>query len=68
MIHLDSHIVVWAYAKRGRLSAKARKILAAEDCQISAAVLLEIEGLFEIGRIAADAETIVSQSRTTRSD
>jgi PIN domain nuclease of toxin-antitoxin system len=38
-------------------------MLATEPCQISPAVLLEIEGLFELGRIAADAETIVSGFR-----
>jgi PIN domain nuclease of toxin-antitoxin system len=63
VIHLDSHIVVWTYARRSRLSATARRMLAAEACQISPAVLLEIEGLFELGRIATDAETIVSSVR-----
>lgn len=38
-------------------------MLASESCQISPAVLLEIEGLFELGRIASDAETIVSGLR-----
>jgi PIN domain nuclease of toxin-antitoxin system len=60
VIHLDSHIVIWAYAKRSRLSATARKLLANEACQISPAALLEIEGLFEQGRIAADSATIAS--------
>jgi PIN domain nuclease of toxin-antitoxin system len=63
VIHLDSHIVVWAYGKRSRLSSTARRMLASESCQISPAVLLEIEGLFELGRIASDADTIVSGFR-----
>jgi PIN domain nuclease of toxin-antitoxin system len=63
VIHLDSHIVVWAYGKRSRLSSMARTVLASEVCQISPAVLLEIEGLFELGRIALDVETIVEGLR-----
>jgi PIN domain nuclease of toxin-antitoxin system len=38
-------------------------MLATEACQISPAVLLEIEGLFELGRIATDADAIVSGFR-----
>jgi PIN domain nuclease of toxin-antitoxin system len=60
VIHLDSHIAIWAYAKRARLSSTARGLLSREVCQVSPIVLLEIEGLFELGRISADADTILS--------
>jgi PIN domain nuclease of toxin-antitoxin system len=38
-------------------------VLSSEACQISPAVLLEIDGLFELGRIASDADTVVSGFR-----
>jgi PIN domain nuclease of toxin-antitoxin system len=65
VIHLDSHVIVWAYARRSRLSQTARRLLQREDCVVSPAALLEIEGLFEIGRIKEDAETILTGARRT---
>ena len=61
MIHLDAHVAVWAYASRRRLSSSARRLLARGSCQVSPIVLLEIEMLFELRRVAADATAILTR-------
>jgi PIN domain nuclease of toxin-antitoxin system len=58
LIHLDSHILIWAHAGRSKLTSTARRLLDREACLISPAVLLEIDGLFELRRIPDDASTI----------
>ena len=51
-MYLDTHVVVWLYQKDvKRISAVARKLIETEDLLISPAVLLEMEYLFEIGKI-----------------
>lgn len=60
-IYLDTHILVWLYqAKTSQLSKKVIDILENMDnCfLISPMVILELEFLFEIGRINADAKQI----------
>ena len=58
---LDTHIVVWLYEKRlDLLSEKAKKYIEENDLFISPIVEMEIEYLFEIGKIIDNAETIVS--------
>ena len=53
MIHLDTHVVVWLYlAEVERLPARAREAIEAEDLEISPMVLLELQSLREIGRLA----------------
>jgi PIN domain nuclease of toxin-antitoxin system len=61
VIHLDAHVAVWAHASRSRLSSSARRLLARDPCQVSAVVLLEIEMLFELRRIAADATAVLAR-------
>jgi PIN domain nuclease of toxin-antitoxin system len=61
VIHLDAHVAVWAYASRSRLSSSARRLLARGSCQVSPIVLLEIEMLFELRRVAADATAILTR-------
>ncbi|HXQ13299.1 MAG TPA: PIN domain-containing protein, partial [Caulobacteraceae bacterium] len=61
MIHLDAHVAVWAHASRSRLSSSARRLLVQDSCQVSPVVLLEVEMLFELRRIAADATTILAR-------
>ena len=72
MIHLDSHIVIWTRANRSRLSGTARRLLEDEHCLVSPAVLLEVDGLFELGRIPFDAatafESLGSQTRLSVAD
>ena len=58
---LDTHIVVWLYEKRlNLLSEKAKKYIEENDLFISPIVEMEIEYLFEIGKIKDNSETIVS--------
>ena len=58
---LDTHIVVWLYEKRlDLLSEKAKKHIEENDLFISPIVEMEIEYLFEIGKIIDNSETIVS--------
>lgn len=53
MIHLDTHVVVWLYlAEVDRLTSRAREAVENEDLEISPLVLLELQYLREIGRLA----------------
>jgi PIN domain nuclease of toxin-antitoxin system len=59
--HLDTHVVVWLYA--GELERIPREIqahLEAHDLQISPAVVLELQFLFEIRRVAEPAQSVVA--------
>jgi PIN domain nuclease of toxin-antitoxin system len=54
MIYLDTHVVVWLYARRlDLLSSTARSRLENDKILISPMVLLEFDFLQEVGRIAA---------------
>ncbi len=60
MIFLDTHAVVWLYQKELHLfSPEALLRLENEYLLISPAVMLELEYLFEIGRITINAVKIV---------
>lgn len=52
LIYLDTHVVVWLYADRGkRLSETARRLIEeSESILISPMVLLELDFLYEIKR------------------
>jgi len=52
MIYLDTHVVLWLYARRGEgLSTHARRLIEDEpEIAISPMVLLELDYLYEIGR------------------
>jgi PIN domain nuclease of toxin-antitoxin system len=54
LIYLDTHLVAWLYAlDEGRISPQATDALrAADDVRISPMVRLELQYLFEIGRVA----------------
>lgn len=61
MIYLDTHVVVWLYAGRlGELSPGARAAIEQNDLLVSPMVVLELQYLFEIGRITVPAETVLS--------
>ncbi len=61
MIYLDTHVVVWLHANRkSAFPRRARKVLDAEDLFISGAVYLEMQYLFETGKIRSRAEEIFS--------
>ncbi len=60
MIYLDTHVVAWLYF--GQLQELSRDAAAAiddEDLLISPMVVLELDYLHELGRIAVTAEKIV---------
>lgn len=53
MIYLDTHVVAWLYTngRAGVPSPIARRLEASDDIRISPMVRLELEYLFEIGRV-----------------
>ena len=60
MIYLDTHIVVWLYAgDTQRFSQPIRALMNNHDWQISPIVRLELQYLFEIGRVKATADSII---------
>lgn len=60
MIYLDTHVVAWLYAgQTKKLSKKAKKLINEDDIYISAVVRLELQYLYEIQRIADEANEIV---------
>ena len=61
MIFLDTHAVVWLYQKdQSRFSDLALQFLESDDLRVSPAVALELEYLFEIGRLTKRSRTILS--------
>ena len=61
MIYLDTHVVIWLYADLvERFSPRARALINQNDLLISPIVRLEMQYLYEIGRITVDSETILS--------
>jgi PIN domain nuclease of toxin-antitoxin system len=60
MIYLDTHVLVWLDAKKHELFPKSvRKLLEGEeDLFVSPAVYLEIEYLYEAGKIREHAQTV----------
>lgn len=58
-IYLDTHVVVWLHAGQSDLlSHRARDLIESTDLVLSEIVSLELQFLFEIGRIRYDAMTI----------
>jgi PIN domain nuclease of toxin-antitoxin system len=62
LILLDTHVLVWLYAGQRRLLPPAvQNRLNAEQLGISPFVQLELENLYEIGRVTRSAETVVEE-------
>lgn len=63
MIHLDTHIVAWLYAKvdRERIPATVRARIASDTLAISPMVMLELGLLHEIGRLTDPPERILDE-------
>ncbi|MEQ1855674.1 MAG: PIN domain-containing protein [Longimicrobiales bacterium] len=61
LIYLDTHVVAWLYATGAEaLSGPATEIIeASEDVRISPMVRLELQYLFEIGRVGEPAANVV---------
>jgi PIN domain nuclease of toxin-antitoxin system len=58
-VYLDTHVVVWLYQKdEERISPLARELIESSDLLVSPMVLLELEYLFETGRIKARAAKV----------
>ncbi len=75
MIHLDTHVAIWLRAGDLRRLKPVKRLLSTEKLEISPFVVLELQALFEIGRLretgrwiaeqlAIDHEIIVSQEKT----
>lgn len=61
MIYLDTHVVVWLYAGlTEKLSEQAKSLINKNDCLISPIVKLELQYLYEIGRITAKPDEIIT--------
>lgn len=60
MIYLDTHVAIWLYALgAGSLSPAAAECLAgAEDLRISPMARLELQYLYEIGRVTEPAARV----------
>lgn len=67
MIYLDTHVVVWLHASGERLLSEAgiRRIEAADEIRISPMVRLELQYLFEIGRVAQPASLVLDALQAT---
>lgn len=61
MIYLDTHVVAWLYASGApALSAVATELIgASDDVRISPMVRLELQYLYEVGRVAEPAAAVV---------
>ena len=59
LIYLDTHVVAWLYAGEiDRFGAPVRKLIEQEPLRFSPAVVLELQYLREIGRVADRPATI----------
>ena len=60
MIYLDTHVVAWLYAGRITLFPDyVQEMLSREELLISPIVALELQYLFEIGRVSKKATDVV---------
>ena len=61
MTYLDTHVVVWLFAKEfQKISKPAKRLINENDIFISPLVRLELEYLYEIQRINFEADTIIN--------
>lgn len=51
MIHLDTHVAIWLRAGDAKRLKPVRQVLEAAELRISPFVVLELQALFEIGRL-----------------
>ncbi len=60
MIYLDTHLVVWLYAGlTSKLSDRAKHLINEHELYISPMVRLELQYLYEIGRITEKSDDIL---------
>lgn len=61
MIYLDTHVVVWLYGGlTNKLSEVAKSLINEEEIYISPVVRLELQYLYEIGRITIVGDVILN--------
>ncbi|MBP0016923.1 MAG: PIN domain-containing protein [Cyanobacteria bacterium SBLK] len=61
MIYLDTHVVMWLYGGlMDRLSDLAKSLIHKHELLISPMVRLELQYLYEIGRISEKPDVIIS--------
>jgi PIN domain nuclease of toxin-antitoxin system len=61
LVFLDTHVVVWLVGGQAqKLGDEARALIDRADLIISPAVVLELQYLYEIGRVSAPALTALS--------
>ena len=67
LIYLDTHVVAWLYAtgRRGFPEAAIRMLEQTEGLRISPMVRLELQYLYEIGRVAEPALPVVDTMEAT---
>ena len=65
MIYLDTHVVAWLYAGAdARMSPDARMALrGSDDRRVSPMVRLELQYLFEVGRVTTPAANVMDELR-----
>ena len=62
MIFIDTHIVVWLYAGlTEKLTDKVVELIENNDLYISNMVRLELQYLYEIGRVTENPDTILDE-------
>ena len=65
-MYVDTHVVIWLHEKdQDRISPRARELIESHDLLVSPMVLLELEYLFETGKITAKAAEIYDHLRDT---
>lgn len=60
LIHLDTHVAAWLYAGDAERLAPVRSRLSASLLVVSPMVVLELQYLYEVGRVSEPAEPIVA--------
>src|SRR5438876_11428795 len=60
--YLDTHVALWLYAgETERISKRAATLINRESMLASPIVLLELEYLREVGRVAATPQTVIAE-------
>lgn len=61
MIYLDTHVAAWLYASATELLSPeaVRRLDAVDDIRISPMVRLELQYLFEVGRVTQPASLVI---------
>jgi len=60
LIHLDTHVVAWLWAKDERKLRRIRRVLERNELSVSPMVQLELQALFEIGRTRESGAVVLS--------